>query len=85
MFSRTCVRIPVMLGMSMGMVLACAPAAVADLDLAEYRAMIRPSDEELSFESIGWKPTFWEAVTEAQATGKPILLWAMNGHPLACT
>lgn len=47
--------------------------------------MIRPSDEELSFESIGWKPTFWEAVTEAQATGKPILLWAMNGHPLACT
>ena len=25
------------------------------------------------------------AINEARETDRPILLWAMNGHPLACT
>ena len=27
----------------------------------------------------------WDAVIEAQARDKPILLWSMNGHPLCNT
>ncbi len=53
--------------------------------LEKWREYIRPSAQEMKFEDCDWKPTFWEGVTEAQTTGKPILLWAMNGHPLACT
>ena len=29
--------------------------------------------------------TLAEAVVQAHAQDMPILLWAMNGHPLACT
>ena len=46
---------------------------------------IVPGERELRWMEIGWRPTFWEAVVEAQREKKPVLLWAMNGHPLACT
>lgn len=46
---------------------------------------IKPTTEELSFLKINWRPTLWQAVDEARQVGKPILLWAMNGHPLGCT
>ena len=35
--------------------------------------------------AIGWKPSLWEAVVEANEEEKPILLWTMNGHPLGQT
>jgi hypothetical protein len=46
---------------------------------------VRPKKEELAYQAIRWRPTLWEGVVEAQQEEKPILLWAMNGHPLACT
>ncbi len=54
-------------------------------NFAQWRDHIRPKASELAFEDCSWKPTFWEAVVEGQARAKPILLWAMNGHPMACT
>lgn len=54
-------------------------------NFAKWRDYIRPKQAELAFEVLNWKPTFWEAVVEAQQKNKPILLWAMNGHPMACT
>ncbi|MGQ0614936.1 MAG: hypothetical protein ACT4PV_14470 [Planctomycetaceae bacterium] len=49
------------------------------------RGAVLPSAEELAFTAIGWRASFWEAVVEAHKADRPILLWAMNGHPLACT
>lgn len=60
------------------------PQPTAD-NFAQWRDHIRPKASELLFEDCAWKPTFWEAVVEAQRTAKPVLLWAMNGHPMACT
>ena len=37
----------------------------------------RPSE----WRKIGWRSDFWTAVVEAQRDEKPVLLWAMNGHP----
>jgi hypothetical protein len=54
-------------------------------NFAQWRDFIRPKQKELSFEESQWRASLWEGVVEAQKTGKPILLWAMNGHPLACT
>jgi hypothetical protein len=51
----------------------------------KWHAAIIPAREELAWREIPWRPALWEAVVEAQAADKPILLWAMNGHPLACT
>ncbi|MCC6405867.1 MAG: hypothetical protein IT453_01785 [Planctomycetes bacterium] len=59
--------------------------SVDDRTLAEWRARIAPAENEREWSSIGWRASFWAAVEEANAAEKPILLWAMNGHPLGCT
>jgi hypothetical protein len=46
---------------------------------------ILPRTEELEFRTIPWRVTLAAAATEARAAERPILLWAMNGHPLGCT
>ena len=61
------------------------PAELNDDTFAQWRDRIRPKSEELCFATVDWLPTFWEGVMAAQEQDKPILLWAMNGHPLACT
>jgi hypothetical protein len=50
-----------------------------------FRDTILPSAEERAFLDIPWRESFWSAVTEARDADRPILLWAMNGHPLGCT
>lgn len=69
------------------MLLAAATFAqtLTDESFGKLRTTIRPSVRELKWMEVPWRPTFWAAVREAQATDKPVLLWAMNGHPLACT
>ena len=63
-------------------------ALAQELNDASYerlRDYIVPKPAELGYRSIPWRATYWEAVVEAQEIDKPILLWVMNGHPLACT
>lgn len=68
------------------------PAAPVDpvpvLDASTFGAHwqhVVPTDEEMQWRAIPWLGTLAEAVVLAHAQDKPILLWAMNGHPLACT
>jgi len=58
---------------------------LSEQTFADLRDFIRPTPDEMRWQEIPWRTTFWDAVQEAQATDKPILAWAMNGHPLACT
>ena len=58
---------------------------LSEQNFAGLRDFIRPTPDEMRWQEIPWRTTFWGAVQEAQATDKPILAWAMNGHPLACT
>lgn len=60
-------------------------AALNNKTFATWRDRIRPQEKERGFETVKWLPTFWGAVIAAQKADKPILLYAMNGHPLACT
>ncbi len=62
-----------------------SPPELTDQTYTQWRDYIRPKPEELSWQTVPWHSTFWNAVIEAQQQEKPILLWAMNGHPLACT
>lgn len=61
------------------------PAELNDKTFAEWRDRIRPTAAERSVETIDWHPTLWDGLMVAQKEDKPILMWAMNGHPLACT
>lgn len=60
------------------------PALAID-DLPRWRAHLRPITEELAYGEISWIPEFAAGVRCADEQGKPLLFWAMNGHPLACT
>ncbi|RMG27004.1 MAG: hypothetical protein D6724_00665 [Armatimonadetes bacterium] len=70
--------------------IAAVVALGAGVDLTEqnfdqWKRYLEPKPAECVFEGIAWRPTFYDAVVEAQEKDKPILLWAMNGHPLGCT
>lgn len=61
------------------------PTELNDKTFVQWRDRIRPTSQELCFKTVDWLPTFWDGVITAQKEEKPILLYAMNGHPLACT
>jgi hypothetical protein len=75
----------------LGFVVALAGAGgvrsedLTDANYARWRNYLLPSQKDLAYKAIPWRASFWDAVVEAQAKDKPILLWAMNGHPLGCT
>jgi hypothetical protein len=67
---------------------AAAPDDVPSLSEKTYKqwlTFICPSGEESRWRRLGWRSELWAAVQEAKALQRPILLWAMNGHPLGCT
>ena len=73
----------------LALALALAPALAAPPqelpDFAAVRAHVLPDAEEVAFKDLGWRASLWDGVVAAQEAEKPILLWAMNGHPLGCT
>jgi len=50
-------------------------------NLDKWIAFIRPSAEELGWRNVRWHRSLSEAAQEAEKLQRPILLWAMNGHP----
>ena len=56
-----------------------------DQSFERWRDYIRPHAKEESYLEIPWRESFYIAINEARETDRPILLWAMNGHPLGCT
>ena len=54
-------------------------------DPLRWLERIKPTGAEQGWHSIGWLASLWDGVEEAHRARKPILLWAMNGHPLGCT
>ena len=66
-----------------------APLSEADepqpVDVDAVLDHVLPDKRDLAWTKVPWRATLWDAVIEAHAQKKPILLWAMNGHALACT
>lgn len=64
-------------------------ASDVELDDGNYDAWlqyVRPKQQELAWlTAIPWRPSLWEGAIEANRKQKPLLMWTMNGHPLACT
>ena len=76
------------------MIYAFVLAAIAALGQApvldeqsfeRWRDHIRPRVKDESYLEISWRESLYIAINEARETDRPILLWAMNGHPLGCT
>ena len=61
------------------------PPALDEKSLKSWVDFIRATPEELKWEKLGWRPELGAAAQEAKALQRPILLWAMNGHPCGLT
>ena len=48
-------------------------------------ASVLPKPDEERWLQIPWRLNVMQARADAQASGKPLFLWIMNGHPLGCT
>ena len=51
----------------------------------DYQAAIEADVAETAFLKINWYSQLHRAVKEAHQREKPLLIYVMNGHPLACT
>lgn len=45
---------------------------------------IMPAPEDLAWKKIDWHGALGEGLREAHRLRKPLLVWVMDGHPLAC-
>jgi hypothetical protein len=62
-----------------------AKVELNDKNYADWRKHILPDTGELAWQQIPWATTFKDGIVAADAAGKPLLFWTMNGHPLGCT
>ena len=53
-------------------------------ELSQFKAECRASLQE-PWRTIPWETSLIEAQNNAAREKKPIFIWAMDGHPLACT
>jgi len=83
MFFRS--RFVIAVGVTIALAGSTTAQELTDATYAKWRDYVLPTEKDLAYKAIPWRASFWEAVVEAQAKDRPILLWAMNGHPLGCT
>lgn len=58
---------------------------ITSQNVVAWKEHIRPTEQELQWKKIAWHPDLKSGLEEASKSGKPILLWTMNGHPFGCT
>ena len=61
--------------------------ATFGLPEAEFQQLHRELQPDLKamWRTIPWKTSVLDAQAAAAREGKPIFIWAMDGHPLGCT
>ena len=58
--------------------------ALTEAEFKELHAELQP-DVAAPWRTIPWKISLLEAQAASAREGKPIFIWAMDGHPLGCT
>ena len=57
--------------------------AVSDQDFAKIHKKLVPKKSAL-WETIPWEVSILEAKRKAEAKGRLIFMWSMDGHPMGC-
>jgi len=70
--------------LAVGLVTLVTGTDLGEARFLELHAEIAP-DEEETWRTIPWRTDLGAARVEAARLGRPLFLWAMNGHPLGCT
>jgi len=58
--------------------------AIDDAAFQKLHRDLQP-DPKAIWRTIPWKTSVLDAQAAAAREGKPIFIWAMDGHPLGCT
>jgi hypothetical protein len=58
---------------------------LTDANYTQLHESAHPTDAELAWRKVPWLPSVWDGIVEGQKSDRPILMWILNGHPLACT
>ena len=58
---------------------------VTAANLAAIVEAVVPGEEELKWREVPWRPTLLDGLRDGVMQRRPVLLWAMNGHPLGTT
>lgn len=58
---------------------------VAQADMLAWREHLAPRAAEVAWRAIPWRQTLSAGLRDTAGSGRPMLLWLMNGHPLGCT
>jgi len=48
----------------------------------QWRSQLQPKVAELRWQEMPWRTSVYQALQDAQASGRPLLVWAEVGHPL---
>jgi len=57
---------------------------LSEREFSRLHAELQPA-LDAPWRTIPWKISLLEAQAVASREGKPIFIWAMDGHPLGCT
>ena len=57
---------------------------ITEEEFRDLQKVLTPDQNE-RWRTIPWKIALLEAQRTAAEQGKPIFIWAMDGHPLGCT
>jgi len=60
------------------------PAPPPASSLEKRVAAVLPTAEEERWLKIPWRTDLSQALEDSRRTGKPVMLWVMNGNPLGC-
>ncbi len=60
-------------------------ASLGGADLDKLVASVLPTAVEDRWLEIPWRTELMSARVEARKAGKPLFVWAINGHPLGTT
>lgn len=61
------------------------PTLKLSAETEKTRDLVLLSEREASFRSIRWRTSVLQGIVDAQREDKPVMIYLMNGHPLACT
>jgi hypothetical protein len=64
----------------------CAQVAfgLTEAEFQKLHLQLQPNPKA-TWRTIPWKTSVLDAQAAAAREGKPIFIWAMDGHPLGCT
>ncbi len=69
----------------MGVWLGIVLALLGQTDLDRRVESVLPKADEERWLAIPWQQNLWQARLDSQRTGRPMLIWVMDGNVLGCT